>query len=321
LFVLLAIPGFAQWAFAAEPEAPAVGQLVVDPDWPKKPHEAWKAVPGIAVDAQDRVYVFTRTKPALQVYQSDGTSLGSWPVESEGGAHYVRIASDGNLWLTDVHQHVVEKYSPEGKRLMRLGQWGQAGNDREHFDRPTDVAVLPSGEFFVTDGYGNRRVVHFDALGRFVKQWGEEGTEPGQFALPHSIVADAQKRLYVADRNNGRIQVFDTEGKLLTVWDHGIMPWGLYITGGDTIWVCGSSRVRTADGTGWQVLPPSGQLVLKLNPEGKVLLRADLVQISTPPGNPGEVNWLHAIAIDSHGAFYLGDIDGKRVQKYSLRQP
>lgn len=305
-------------AIGAEPQAAREGRFVVDPSWPRGPHGPWGALPGITLDAQDRVFLFTRTRPALQIYQADGTPAGAWHVESSDGAHQVRIAPDGCVWLVDCHTHVVERYDPHGKRLMRLGQWNVAGSDASHFKSPTDVAVLPSGDAFVTDGYGNRRVVHFDSQGRYVRQWGEQGNGPGQFALPHSIVADPENRLYVADRDNGRIQVFDVQGKLLAVWDNGIIPWGLWITPQRTIWVCGSSQVRK--GTGWAVLPPPDQLALKVNLDGKVLIRVGLTKVTRPPGKPGEVDWVHSIAVDSHGAIYLGDIQGKRIQKYSIER-
>jgi DNA-binding beta-propeller fold protein YncE len=197
---------------------------------------------------------------------------------------------------------------------------GLAGNDQSHFDKPTDMAILPTGDIFVSDGYGNRRVIHFDATGKYVNQWGEAGTKPGQFALPHSIVADSKGRLYVADRENARIQVFDTKGKLLVVWENIVTPWGLWMTKNDEIWVCGSSCMRK-DGTDeWIVTPPSDQFVMKLNLRGKVLLRVPLQKTLVPPGKSGEVNWVHGIALDSQGNIYLGDIQGRRAQKFLLTQ-
>ena len=275
----------------------------------------------MTLDKDGQVYLFTRAQPAVQLYRADGTLVRAWPIENYQGAHFVRIDPEGNVWLADFRGHVVQKYTPEGKLLLTLGQSGRAGNDAAHFNGPTDMAILPGGDVFVSDGYGNRRVVHFDKQGRYVNQWGEEGDRPGQFALPHSIVADSQGRLYVADRNNARIQVFDTRGKLLAVWDRLMMPWGLHITSSDELWVCGSSRAKKSDGKGWLITPPADQLVMKLARDGKVLARAPLVKTTAPPGRPGEVDWVHAIAADSQGNLYLGDIQGKRAQKFSLRKP
>ena len=295
---------------------------VVDPAWPRKPASfTWGAMSGITVDAQDQVYLFNRNDPTVQVYRTDGTLVRSWSTANPKGTHHIKLDPDGNVWLADFRGHVVQKYNPQGKLLLTLGEADRPGCDDGHFNGPTDVAFLPSGDVFISDGYGNRRVVHFDKQGRFVKAWGEEGTGPGQFALPHAIAIDSQSRLYVADRNNARIQVFDTKGRLLAVWGDLIMPWGFAVTKNDEIWVCGSSGVRQPSGDGWVITPPPDQLLIKLSPDGKVLLRVSLQQTTAAPGNPGEVDWVHCIAIDSKGSIYLGDIQGKRAQKFSLRKP
>jgi len=297
-------------------------RLVVDPSWPQKPSEfTWGALSGIAVDAKDQVYVFQRSEPTVQVYRADGTLVRSWTTGNPKGTHHVRLDPEGNVWLADFRDHVVQKYTPEGTLLLTLGEAGRASGDASHFDGPTDMAFLPDGAVFISDGYGNRRVAHFDRTGRFVKQWGEAGTEPGQFALPHAIAVDSQGRLYVADRNNARIQVFDTSGKLLAVWDRLIVPWGLVVTRDDEIWVCGSSRVRQPGGEAWAIAPPPDQSVMKLDRDGKILLHTPLDRIAAPPGKSGEVDWVHAIAVDSAGNLYLGDIQGKRAQKFSVRRP
>ena len=329
------------WAQTADPAGVAAWRAVVDPQWPKKPDGvAWGPMPGIAVDSHDCVYLFTRKQPAVQVFRTDGTLVRSWSPTIDRGAHGIRVDRQGNVWLTDFLRHVIEKYSPEGTLLLTLGEPGRRGSDSRHFDGPTDMAILSGGDVFISDGYGNRRIIQFDKQGSFVKQWGGDGDAPGQFALPHAIVADSQERLYVADRNNGRIQVFDTAGRLLANWDDLLMPWGLWMTAGDELWVCGSSRVRKSDvgstgkasgstsqakseshGVPWQVAPPPDQWLLKLSREGKVLLRAPLAKAASTPGKPGEVDWVHAVAIDSQGAVYLGDIEGKRAQKYLLSKP
>ena len=294
--------------------------LLVQPEWPHKPDRAsWGAVTGITVDAKDQIYLYNRSQPAVQIYRPDGSLVRAWPVENAKGAHHVKVDREGNLWLADYLRHVVRKCSPEGKVLLSLGEPGKAGSDERHFNGPTDTAVLPNGDVFVSDGYGNRRVVQFDKQGRYVKQWGQAGNGPGQFALPHAIVADSRERLYVADRNNARIQVFDAAGRLLAVWEKLITPWGLHVTKDDEIWVCGSSPAKKAEADGFQIAPPADQLVMKLSRDGKVLLRAPLPSIKTPPGKPGEVDWVHAIAVDSRGDVYLGDVQGKRAQKFRVQ--
>jgi DNA-binding beta-propeller fold protein YncE len=277
--------------------------LQVDTSWPEKPERfEWAQMPGITLDDQDQVYIFTRSSPAVQVYKTDGTFVRAWDSGDPNGAHFIRIDPEGNVWAANYIEHVIRKHSPDGKVLLTLGQVGVTGADRGHFDKPTDIAVLPTGDIFVTDGYGNRRVVQFDAKGKYVKEWGEEGNQPGQFALPHSIVADSKGWLYVADRENARIQVFDTKGKLLAVWENVITPWGLWLT---------KEHI---------VLPPPDQMLMKLNLKGEVLLRVPLSKTPVPPGKPGELDWVHGIAVDSKGNFYLGDIQGKRAQKFCLEK-
>jgi len=289
----------------------------VDTAWPRKPDRfKWVQMPGVTIDAQDHIYIITRHNPAVQVYETDGTLLRAWNVEDPNGAHFIRIGPAGNVWAANITNHTVRQYTPDGKLLMTLGEPGRAGADRNHFDRPTDMVILPNGAIFVTDGYNNRRIIHFDAAGKYMNQWGQEGTEPGQFALPHSIVADSRGRLYVADRENARIQVFDTEGELLAVWDDLIAPWGLWISKDDEIWACGSS-VKKTEGTGeLNILPPPDQVALKLNSKGKILRRVPLTMTTTPPGDSGELNWVHGIAFDSKGNLYLTDIQGHRAQKF-----
>ena len=294
--------------------------LQVDTSWPKKPESfEWAQMPGITVVDHDQVYIYTRSNPAVQVYKTDGEFIRSWDSGDPSGAHFIRIDPEGNVWTANIADHVIRKHNPEGKLLLTIGELGVAGADSGHFDKPTDMSVLPSGDIFVTDGYGNRRVVHFDANGNYVNEWGKEGNQPGQFALPHSIVADSKGRLYVADRENARIQVFDTKGKLLDVWENIVTPWGLWLTKNQELWVCGSSCFKKEGMDENIVLPPPDQVLMKLSLEGKVLMWIPLPRTKVPPGKPGELDWVHAVALDSQGNLYLGDIQGKRAQKFSLK--
>jgi hypothetical protein len=245
---LVVLPALLWPASAGEPKYPHVNTTrtwVVDPKWPEKPAGfTWGHVPGVAVDAEDNVYVFTRADPPVQVYSPSGKYLRGWGEKSLKTAHHIKIDHEGNVWIADIGNHVVEKYTPEGKLLLTLGTKGKAGRDRSHFNMPTDMAILRDGDIFVSDGYGNARVVHFTRDGKFVNEWGELGSKPGQFSIPHAIAADAKGRIYVADRNNVRVQVFDRSGKLLDVWRDLIVPWGFCTTKDDHIWVCGSSPMQ-----------------------------------------------------------------------------
>jgi DNA-binding beta-propeller fold protein YncE len=312
---------------AADPVYPKVNvatAYVVDPAWPKKPADvAWGDMPGVAVDPQDRVYIFTRANPPVQVYDADGNYLCGWGQElfKSKSAHHIKIDPKGNLWLADVEQHVVRKCSPEGKVLLTLGTEGIPGRDRAHFDKPTDMAITPAGDVFVADGYGNARVVHFDKSGQYVKEWGDLGSKPGQFSTVHAIAVDSKGRLYVADRNNVRIQVFDQTGKLLDVWDNLITPWGLWVTKKDEIWVCGSSPMQWRSEDQALGVPPKDQLFMKFTPEGKLLQLWSVPKGADGFEKPGELNWVHCLALDSKGNIYAGDIKGKRVQKFRRVEP
>lgn len=294
----------------------------VDPTWPERPPGIeWGQTSGIAVDAKDQVYVFTRAKPPVQVYSTQGKLLRTWGDDVIHTAHYIRVAPDGTIWAADVGNHAVFQFTREGKLLKTLGTPGEPGEDATHLNRPTDMAITPSGDVFVTDGYGNSRIVHFDAKGRFVKSWGTLGIQPGQFSLPHSIVVDSQGRLYVADRSNVRVQVFDPRGRFLAEWRHLLVPWGLWISPKDEIWACGSSPMTWGPAPALLGCPPKDQLFMRLDTTGRVQQLWTVPKGEDGKEKPGEVNWVHGIALDSQGNIYACDIMGKRAQKFIRHQP
>jgi hypothetical protein len=325
LLCVLALGLLAAVACAAEPQYPKVNTATayaVDPHWPHKPADIfWGEMPGVAVDAHDHVYIFTRADPPVQVYDADGKFVRAWGRDTLKTAHHLKIDHEGNVWAADIGNHVVRKFTPEGKLLLTIGTVDHPGKDDTHLNMPTDMAVTPDGDVFVSDGYGNARVVHFDGQGRFVKEWGELGSKPGQFSIPHAIAVDSKGRLYVADRNNVRIQVFDPKGNLLDVWDNVITPWGFCMTKDDELWVCGSSPMQWRPEDAALGCPPKDQVFMRFNTAGKLL------QLWTVPKGldglerPGELNWVHAVAVDSHGNLYAGDIIGKRAQKFVRQAP
>ena len=295
---------------------------VVDPQWPERPTSMpWADVPGIAVDAQDQVWVFTRAVPPVQVYDAKGKFVRAWGDEAIKGAHHIKFDPEGNVWLAVYASHVVQKYTPEGKLLLTIGTYGKPGRDQTHLDKPTDMAVTPAGDVFISDGYGNARVVHFDRAGKYVKEWGALGSKPGQFSIPHAIALDSQGRLYVADRNNARVQVFDQSGKLLDVWNNLVVPWGFCMTKDDELWVCGSSPMQWRTGDEVLGVPPKDQVFMKFNTAGKLLQLCTVPKGADGLERPGECNWVHCIAADSHANLYVGDIKGKRAQKFVRREP
>lgn len=299
------------------PRVDAAVGYKVDPNWPQTPKGSTReAVTGLAIDKNDHVFVFTRSLPPVQVYEAaTGKLVRAWGEEHFKSTHQLRLDAEGNVWAADIGHHQVMQFTPTGRLLRALGTKGVAGKDEKHFNMPTDVAVTPEGDVYVADGYGNARIVHFDKKGKYVKEWGTLGSKPGEFSIPHAIVY-AKGKLYVADRNNSRIQVFDPSGKLLDVWGNLMIPWGLSVTEKGELWACGSSPMRwrpTDKGLG---CPPKDQVLMRYTLEGK------LQQLWTVPKGvdgkevPGDLNWVHCIATDSKGNLYAGDIYGKRAQKF-----
>jgi DNA-binding beta-propeller fold protein YncE len=169
----------------------------------------------------------------------------------------VRVDPQGNVWVVDASAHALYKLNREGKEIMRLGTKGVSGASPTTFNLPTDIGFAPNGDLYVSDGYGGARVVKFSRDGKFLIEWGRRGDGPGQFRLPHNLVVDAQGRVYVTDRDNQRIEVFDANGKFLTEWkDTGGIS-GLGITKDGHIWtgavlrdLNGSVVGRLTDGSG-----------------------------------------------------------------------
>lgn len=291
----------------------------IDAKWPQKPADfKWTEFHGIAVNDKDEVFAFTRGAPPVQVYDgATGKFLRSWGEGVFKTAHSSRIDPEGNVWLGDIGHHTVQKFSPDGKLLMTLGTPDKAGRDKTHFNMPTDAVVTPKGDIFVADGYINSRIVHFDKNGKYVNEWGTLGSRPGEFSVPHSIDVDSKGRLYVADRNNVRIQVFDQTGKLLDVWNDLIVPMSLCVTKDDEIWVCGSSPQHwRAEEKIWLGSPARDQLFMKFNTAGKVLQLFSVTRGVTDRERPGEQLKYHQITTDRKGNIYAADLLGTRVQKF-----
>jgi len=289
----------------------------VDTSWPQRPAGiSWGAVPGVVLDQKGHIWISTRFEPQVQEYDADGKFLRGWGDKTLKTTHYLRIDHDGNVWVADCGRHVMRKFTADGKLLLTLGTPDEPGEDQTHLNAPTDVAITPSGELFVSDGYGNSRIVHFDSNGRFIKAWGKKGVAPGEFNTPHCIGIDSKGHLYVADRSNVRVQVFDQEGRFLDQWRNIVVPWGLCVTDSDEIWVCGSSPMHLRKGDTTLGAPPKDQVLMRFNPQGKLLQLWTIPKGLDDQEKPGELNWAHGIAVDSKGDVFLGDIKGKRVQKF-----
>jgi hypothetical protein len=294
----------------------------VDPTWPQRPKGiSWGPMSGVAVDAQENVWVLARSDPPVQVYQPDGKFLRAWGEGLMDTPHQLKLDRQGNVWLADSGNHVVLQCTPQGNVIRTLGTRGEPGCDERHFNRPADMVITPDGDVFIADGYGNARVVHFDKNGKFLKSWGKLGTEPGEFSLPHAIALDSRGRLYVADRNNVRIQVFDQDGKFLDEWRNIVVPCAFWMTKEDELWVCGSSPMPWRADDKVLGYPPVDQLFMKFNTSGKLLQLWSVPKGADGKERPGELNWAHGLAVDSNGNIYAVDIKGQRAQKFAPREP
>lgn len=302
---------------------PTVVEYDIDPDWPRRPdHVSSKGwVSGLAVDEDDQVWLFSKSEDPVQVYTAEGDFVRTWGKGKFLQPHHLRIDHEGNIWVADFGLHIVQKFTPQGELLKTLGVRGESGEDESHFNMPTDMAVAPDGDIFVTDGYGNRRIVHFDKEGKFIKTWGGAGSGAGQFVLPHAIVLGDDDRLYVADRNSGRIQIFNRDGEFLDQWSQIIMPWGLSIHG-DDLWVCGSSpHWWLRDGAYPEF---KDQLLIRFGVDGRVrqlwtIPLGDIGPDKNAPDTsrlaPNAAVGIHCIDTDTHGNLYVGDIYGEHAMK------
>jgi DNA-binding beta-propeller fold protein YncE len=303
----------------------AVG-YTVDPAWPQRPESVapWEAMSSIAIDAQGNVWTLNRGLDPVQVYDASGKFLRTWGRGTITKPHHLRIDRNGDIWITDIAHHVIQKFSPGGELLLTIGTPDKPGVDETHFDKPTDVAIASSGDVYISDGYGNNRVVQCDAQGKFIRAWGKLGVAPGEFNLPHSIVIDSNDRVYVADRNNVRVQVFDSTGKFLDQWTDLMVPWGLSITKDNDLWVCGSSPMLWWT-EGQHVIPlgcpPKDQLFMRFSTDGRVRHVWSVPKAMDGFERPGELNWVHTLVADAQGNLYAGDIMGKRVQKFVRIEP
>ena len=274
------------------------------PDWPALP-EGWTfhEVADVVVGPGDRVYVFNRGEHPMMVFEADGTFVTSWGEGVFTRPHGVTLGPDGNLWCADDDGHALFKCTLEGEVLATIGTPGRPAPAQSGlpFNRPTKVAFDPkSGDLYIADGYGNARVHKYSPEGQHLFSWGEYGTDPGQFNLVHSIATDAEGRVYVADRENHRVQVFDERGHYLEQWGNMHRPCGLHIEGERAyIGQLPSHLDVNAD------YPNIGACITVHDLSGQRLARLGDIRAGE---EPGQFLAPHGLAVDSRGDLYVGEV-------------
>lgn len=292
--------------------------------WPLLPEgRILGSAAGVAVNAGGEVFVFHRanrvwseplptdalTAPTIAVFDSKtGRFLRDIAAGVFAMPHGLSVDPHGNLWATDVALHQVIKLAPDGRVLLTLGTRGEPGDDGQHFNRPTQVGFARDGTILVADGYRNTRIARFSPDGRFLGQWGTPGNGPGQFNTPHGIAIDSADKVYVADRQNDRVQVFSSEGKLLAIWASPQIgrPYGVA--------VLGHNRFAIADGGEQPVSGPDRSALVIVDGTGRVIER-----VGRFGNQDGQFRMAHHLAADPQGAIYVVDITGQRVQKFVRR--
>ena len=276
-------------------------------DWGNLP-EGWtyKEATAVAVDSKDNVYVFNRGGHPVIVFDQEGKFLRSWGEGIFATPHGIAVGPDDTVFCADTQEHTVRKFTLDGKLLMTLGEKGRPSSamSGEPFNRPTHVAVDPrNGNIYVADGYSNARVHMYSPDGRYMFSWGESGTAPGQFNIVHNIDIDGDGRVYVADRENRRIQIFDPNGKFETQWvnlsraagvcvdkrNEGLVYVGEYFAG------IGSNPTGLNLGPRVTIFDKSGNVKARL---------------SDQPSGPeaGRFYAPHGMAVDSRGDIYVAEV-------------
>jgi len=272
-------------------------------------------ISGLAIDAQDHIYVFNRGAKPVMVFDTAGSMIMSGGDQEINGKtinpswqHSGGVDWEGNVYIIERDAHRIVKLGPKlDKFLLQLGTTGVKGNDATHLDLPSGIAILHNGNMIVTDGYGNNRVLLFDKAGKLLKTVAkgnggptDKGRGPGEWDLPHKLAVDAQENLYIIDREGHRVQVFDKNlNYLREIAVEGWNPWDINIAR------------KGADGFAF-VADHALERVHKLSlKDGKVVATWGKQGLG-----PGEFDWVHGIVVDSKGAVYAADTYGQRLQKF-----
>ena len=296
-------------------------------NWAKLPAgRTWGSAAGVTVDSKGHIWVAERCganscvgsnlAPILE-FDPSGKLLTSFGAGMFVFPHGITVDREGNVWVTDGDGkdgkgHQVFEFSSKGKLLLALGKQGVAGATNDTFNRPSAVAIAPNGDVFVADGHGgesNARIVKFSKGGKFIMTWGKKGTAPGEFDIPHALAFDSQGRLFVADRGNNRIQIFDQNGKFIDQWRQFSRPSGISIDRRDMIYVADSESGSVAkDHAAWKRGIRVGSAK-----DGSVT--AFIPDPNTDPNAMG-TSAAEGVAADANGVIYGAEVALKDVKRY-----
>ncbi len=269
--------------------------------------ETYKEATAVDVDANDNVYVFNRGTHPMVVFDSNGSPLRTWGHGVFANPHGVTIGPDGSVWCVDNGDHTVRRFTPEGKLLMTMGEPGKPAPamSGRPFNAPAHVGFDPrNGDFYVADGYTNASVHKYSPDGKHLFSWGESGTGPGQFNIVHYVGVDRGGWVYIADRENHRVQVFSPEGRFETQWVNLSRAACLYMSSrgerelvyvGEYFCGIGANSMGTDLGPRVSIFDTNGNLVARLGKDSY-------------GEEPGRFFSPHGIAVDSRGDIYVAEV-------------
>ncbi len=279
----------------------------------------WQEVAAVAADSRDRVFVFSRGPHRLQVFNRDGTLTEQWDASMFVRPHGITIGPDDCVYCTDDMGHTVRKFSARGELLFTLGTPGKPSDtgatsidfrtithSGPPFHYPTNLAISPAGELYITDGYGNARVHVFSSDGRLLFSWGEPGSGPGQFHVPHGIAIDREGIVYVADRENSRIQLFTPKGEFVSEWTDLARPSQVFIDTSGRFFVTELGyRAGMWPGTTAPTPDATGGRVSVFDAKRNLVARWGG---GDDPTAPGDFFAPHDICVDSSGDVYVAEV-------------
>jgi peptidylamidoglycolate lyase len=293
-------------------------------DWLDFPADVKLGNPtGISINTSQNIVVFQRadrewsfigsmpdepikSKTVLFIDKDNGKLIKSWGDNLFIMPHGLTVDNENNVWLTDVGLHQIFKFNQDGKLLMKLGEASVPGNDSLHFNKPTDIAIAKDGSFYVSDGYGNSRVIRFSASGKYLLEWGEKGDGESEFNIPHGISLDSNGNVYVADRESNRIQVFEPNGKFIKQFSDD--TFGAICS---VAFDKAQSKLFAVDDFTFLKVKHRGSDVFVLDRTGSVQTR-----FGRSNSGVGTISWYHDLTVDQDENIYIGDILGNTIQKF-----